>query len=162
VDWFEDHFSVCDHGLVKGYCAACTVAAEEEAKRRERVERAEAENVKLRAALARHGIPYTEWGAGVVDVHLRMSPSQQAKLDMLAERASTTRSGLVRRLIDAAAAEADVRIPGERLTESELLDLLNEQARAGRSSAIIHLLQREDQRDWVDRLLEDIFDDRAE
>lgn len=62
VDWFEDHFSVCDHGLVKGYCAACTVAAEEEAKRRERVERAEAENVKLRAALARHGIPYTEWG----------------------------------------------------------------------------------------------------
>jgi hypothetical protein len=98
----------------------------------------------------------------VVDVHLRMSPSQQAKLDMLAERASTTRSGLVRRLIDAAAAEADVRIPGERLTESELLDLLNEQARAGRSSAIIHPLQREDQRDWVDRLLEGIFDDRAE
>lgn len=34
--------------------------------------------------------------------------------------------------------------------------------RAGRSSAIIHLLQREDQRDSVDRLLEDLFDGRAE
>ena len=95
----------------------------------------------------------------MVDVHLRMTVSQQVKLDELAARARTTRSGLVRRLIDAAAAEADVRIPGERLTESELLDLLNEQARAGRSSAIIHLLQREDQRDSVDRMLEDIFGD---
>jgi hypothetical protein len=37
--------------------------------------------------------------------------------------------------------------------------LLNEQARAGRSSAIIHLLQRADQRDSVDRMLEDIFGD---
>ena len=73
--------------------------------------------------------------------------------------ASTTRSGLIRRLIDAAAAEADVRIPGERLTESELLDLLHEQSRGGRSSAITHLLQRQDSRDSVDRLLEDIFDD---
>jgi hypothetical protein len=91
-----------------------------------------------------------------------MTTSQQVKLDELAARASTTRSGMVRRLIDTAAAEADVRIPGERLTESELLDLLNEQARAGRSSAIIHLLQREDQRDSVDRLLEAVFDDSAE
>jgi hypothetical protein len=91
-----------------------------------------------------------------------MSVSQQVKLDELAARASTTRSGLIRRLIDAAAAHADVRIPGERLTESELLDLLNEQARAGRSSAIIHLLQREDQRDSVDKLLEDLFDGRAD
>jgi hypothetical protein len=88
-----------------------------------------------------------------------MTVSQQAKLDELAARASTTRSGLIRRLIDVAAAEADVRIPGERLTESELLDLLNEQARSGRSSAIIHLLQREDSRDNIDRLLEDVFDD---
>jgi hypothetical protein len=89
------------------------------------------------------------------DVHLRMSAAQQVKLDALAERAGTTRSGLVRRLIDAAA--TDVRVPGERLTESELLDLLNEQARAGRTAAIVTLLRREDQRDGVDRLLEDVF-----
>jgi hypothetical protein len=93
----------------------------------------------------------------VVDVHLRMTVSQQRKLDVLAERASTTRSGVIRRLIDAAA--ADVRLPGERLTESELLDLLNEQARAGRSSAIIHLLQREDSRDSVDKMLAELFDE---
>jgi hypothetical protein len=74
----------------------------------------------------------------VTDVHLRMSAAQQHKLDVLAERANTTRSGVVRRLIDAAA--AGFRVPGERLAESELLDLLNEQARAGQSSAIIHLL----------------------
>lgn len=94
----------------------------------------------------------------MVDIHLRMTVSQQVKLDQLAARASTTRSGLIRRLIDVAAADADVRVPGERLTESELLDLLNEQARAGRTSAIVHLLQREDQRDGVDKLLEDLFD----
>jgi hypothetical protein len=41
-----------------------------------------------------------------------MSTAQQLKLDALAERAGTTRSGLVRRLIDAAA--TDVRVPGER------------------------------------------------
>lgn len=93
----------------------------------------------------------------MVDVHLRMTVSQQRKLDVLAERASTTRSGVIRRLIDAAA--ADVRLPGERLTESELLDLLNEQARAGRSSAIIHLLQREDSRDSVDKMLAELFDE---
>jgi hypothetical protein len=91
----------------------------------------------------------------VPDVHLRMSVAQQVKLDALAERASTTRSGIVRRLIDAAA--ADVRVPGERLTESELIDLLHEQARAGRVAAILGLLRREDQRDGVDRFLEEIF-----
>jgi hypothetical protein len=80
----------------------------------------------------------------MVDVHVRMSSSQQAKLDALAQRAATTRSGIVRRLIDAAA--TDVRVSGERLTESELLDLLHEQARAGRTGAIVTLLRREDQR----------------
>jgi hypothetical protein len=96
----------------------------------------------------------------VVDVHLRMSVAQQRKLDVLAERAGTTRSGIVRRLIDAAA--TDVRVPGERLTESELLDLLHEQARAGRTAAIVTLLRREDERDGVDRLLAEIFDDDAD
>jgi hypothetical protein len=91
----------------------------------------------------------------VPDVHLRVSVAQQVKLDALAERASTTRSGVVRRLIDAAA--ADVRVPGQRLTESELLDLLHEQAKAGRVAAIVSLLRREDQRDEVDRALEEIF-----
>jgi hypothetical protein len=42
----------------------------------------------------------------MVDVHMRMTVSEQVKLDTLAARARTTRSGLVR-LIDAAAAEAD-------------------------------------------------------
>jgi hypothetical protein len=96
----------------------------------------------------------------MVDVHLRMSASQQAKLDALAERAGTTRSGVVRRLIDAAA--TDIRVPGARLTESELLDLLHEQARAGRTAAIVTLLRREDQRDGVDRLLADLFDDSSD
>jgi hypothetical protein len=96
----------------------------------------------------------------MVDVHLRMSVAQQARLDALAERAGVTRSGLVRRLIDAAA--TDVRVPGERLTESELLDLLHEQARAGRTAAIVTLLRRGDQRDNVDRLLGEIFDDRVD
>jgi hypothetical protein len=100
---------------------------------------------------------FVEWP--VVDVHLRMSTSQMAKLDALAERAATTRSGLVRRLIDAAA--TDVRVPGERLTEAELLDLLHEQARAGRTAAIVTLLRRGDQRDSIDQLLEEIFDGRA-
>jgi hypothetical protein len=79
------------------------------------------------------------------------------KLDTLAERAGLARSGIVPRLIDSAA--SDVRVPGERLTESELLDLLHEQARAGRTAAIVTLLRREDQRDGVDQLLEEIFGD---
>ena len=95
-----------------------------------------------------------------VDVHLRMSASQQARLDALAERAGTTRSGVVRRLIDSAG--ADVRVPDERLTESELVDLLHEQARAGRTAAIALLLRREDQRDGVDKFLAELLDDRAE
>jgi hypothetical protein len=77
------------------------------------------------------------------------------KLDTLAERAGLTRSGIVRRLIDEAS--ADVPVPSERLTESELLDLLNEQARAGRTAAIVTLLRREDGRDDVDRLIESVF-----
>jgi hypothetical protein len=96
----------------------------------------------------------------VPDVHLRLTSSQLARLDVLAERAGVTRSGVVRRMIDAAA--SDVRVPGERLTESELLDLLHEQARAGRVAAIVTLLRREDQRDGIDKLLEEIFDDPAE
>ena len=91
------------------------------------------------------------------DVHLRMTESQMAKLDALAERAGITRSKVVRRLIDAAG--MDIRVPGERLTESELIDLLNEQARAGRTAAIVTLLRRENQRDEVDRLLEEFLGD---
>ena len=63
----------------------------------------------------------------------------------------------MRRLIDAAA--QDIRVPGERLTESELLHLLHEQARAGRTAAIVSLLRREDQRDNVDQLLDELFGD---
>jgi hypothetical protein len=91
----------------------------------------------------------------MTDVHLRMSVAQQSKLDVLAERAGTTRSGVVRRLIDEAA--SGVRVPGERLSESELLGLLHEQAKAGRVAAILALLRREEQRDEVDRALEEIF-----
>jgi hypothetical protein len=91
----------------------------------------------------------------VLDVHLRVSGAQMAKLDVLAERAGTTRSGVVRRLIDEAS--ANVRVPGERLSESELLDLLNEQARAGRTAAIVTLLRREEQKDDVDRLIESVL-----
>jgi hypothetical protein len=40
--------------------------------------------------------------------------------------------------------------------------LLHEQARAGRVAAIVTLLRREDQRDGIDKLLEEIFDDPAE
>ena len=93
----------------------------------------------------------------MTDVHLRMSGQQRAKLDALAERANATPSGVVRRLIDQAT--TDIRVPGERLTESELLDLLNEQARAGRTAAILALLRRGDQRDGVDRLLEELLGD---
>jgi Ribbon-helix-helix protein, copG family len=92
----------------------------------------------------------------MVDVHLRMSEAQAARLDALAQRARVTRSGLVRRLIDAAS--MDVRVPGERLIESESLDLLHEQARSGRTAAILALLRRGDQRDDVDRLLGELFD----
>jgi hypothetical protein len=84
-----------------------------------------------------------------------MSLAQQVKLDALAERAGLTRSGLVRRLIDAAA--TDVSVPSERLSESELVDLLHEQAKAGRVAAILGLLRREDQRDEVERAIEEIF-----
>ena len=69
------------------------------------------------------------------DVHLRMSGAQQVKLDALAERAGTTRSGVVRRLINTAG--ADVRAPSGRLSEAALLDLLHEQARSGRTAAIL-------------------------
>jgi hypothetical protein len=93
----------------------------------------------------------------MVDVHLRMSEAQAARLDTLAERAGVTRSKAVRRLIDGAA--MDVPVPAARLTESELLDLLHEQARAGRTAAILALLRRDDQRDDIDRLLGDLFDD---
>jgi hypothetical protein len=93
----------------------------------------------------------------MVDVHLRMSEAQAARLDALAERDGVTRSKVVRRLIDGAA--MDVPVSSERLTESELLDLLHEQARAGRTAAILALLRRDDQRDDIDRLLGDLFDD---
>ena len=57
----------------------------------------------LAASVGRIGVacvPSTRAGWVMsVDVHLRMSSSQQAKLDSLAERAGTTRSGVVRRLI---------------------------------------------------------------
>jgi hypothetical protein len=92
----------------------------------------------------------------MVDIHLRMTVSQQVKLDALAEREGLTRSAIVRRLIDAAA--SDVRVPGARLTESELLDLLHEQARSGRVAAIVTLLRREDSRDSVDKFLAELFD----
>jgi hypothetical protein len=78
-----------------------------------------------------------------------------AKLDALAERAGLTRSGIARRLIDEAS--ADVSVPSERLTESELLDLLHEQARGGRVAAILALLRLEDQKDDVTRALEEMF-----
>jgi hypothetical protein len=36
---------------------------------------------------------------------------------------------------------------------------LHEQARAGRTAAIVTLLRREDQRDGIDRLLEEVLGD---
>jgi hypothetical protein len=35
--WFDDQFSVCSHGLVKAYCASCTLEADR-AKKTERRE----------------------------------------------------------------------------------------------------------------------------
>jgi hypothetical protein len=93
----------------------------------------------------------------MVDVHLRMSEAQAARLDALAESAGVTRSKAVRRLIDGAA--MDVPVSSERLTESELLDLLHEQARAGRTAAILALLRRDDQRDPLDAWLEGLLNE---
>ena len=63
-----------------------------------------------------------------------------AKLDELAGRLGVTRSQLLRRLVDSAT--ADVAATSSRLTEEEALDLLHEQARAGRVSALVEILRR--------------------
>jgi predicted transcriptional regulator len=71
---------------------------------------------------------------------IRMPASQVAKLDELAGRTGVTRSQVLRRLVESAT--ADVGATSCRLTEDEALDLLHEQARAGRVSAIAEVLRR--------------------
>jgi hypothetical protein len=58
---------------------------------------------------------------------------------------------VLRRLIDEAAGGIDV--PAVRLTPDEALDLLHEQARAGRTSAIVEILRRAAQEDPRERAL---------
>ena len=90
----------------------------------------------------------------VADEHLsvRLSASQAARVDELARRAGVSRSQAVRRLIDRAAADVDVGVV--RLSPDEALDLLHEQARAGRTSAIVEVLRRDAQQDPRERALE--------
>jgi predicted transcriptional regulator len=84
-------------------------------------------------------------------VSVRLSPSQTARLDELARRAGVSRSQILRRLIDKAA--ADIGVPAVRLSRGEALDLLHEQARAGRTSAIVEILRREALEDPRERAL---------
>jgi hypothetical protein len=84
---------------------------------------------------------------------VRLSDLQHAKLEALAERDGTSKSDVVRALIDAVS--VDVEIPAApRLSEDEILDLLHQRARAGRTSALLALLKREEDRDPRARTLE--------
>jgi hypothetical protein len=59
MDWFQDAFSICDHGLVKTYCNTCTMAAKEEVKRRDLAAKnrgLETDNARLRYLLRINGI----------------------------------------------------------------------------------------------------------
>jgi len=51
--WFDKHFSTCEHGLVRGYCIACTTADREQKDREEALER---ENAELRRLLHLRGV----------------------------------------------------------------------------------------------------------
>ena len=79
----------------------------------------------------------------VSEAHLRvrLTEQQMAKLDELADRMGVTRSQVIRRLLDDAT--GDLKATSRRLTEGEALDLLHEQARGGRVSAIVEVLRRE-------------------
>jgi hypothetical protein len=84
---------------------------------------------------------------------VRLSELQHAKLEALARRDGTSKSDVVRALVDAAS--VDTEIPAvPRLTEDEMLDILHAQARAGRTGALLALLKREQDRDPRARTLE--------
>ena len=90
-----------------------------------------------------------------------MSASQVGKLDELADRMGLTRSQLLRRLVDAT---ADMKTTSKRLTEEEALDLLHEQARGGRVSAIVEVVRRyreEDPRKRAFLALERLAEERS-
>jgi hypothetical protein len=96
-------------------------------------------------------------------VSVRLSPSQTARLDELAQRAGVSRSQILRRLIDNAT--ADIAVPSTRLSREEALDLLHEQARAGRTSAIVEVLRSEALDDPRERALlafEQMVEDRRQ
>ena len=84
-------------------------------------------------------------------VSVRLSPAQAARLGELARRAGVSRSQALRRLIDEAT--ADISVGAVRLSKYEALDLLHEQARAGRTSAIVEILRRAAQEDPRERAL---------
>jgi antitoxin component of RelBE/YafQ-DinJ toxin-antitoxin module len=79
----------------------------------------------------------------VSEAHLRvrLTEQQMERLDALAGRMGVTRSQVIRRLLNDAT--EDLKATSRRLTEEEALDLLHEQARGGRVSAIVEVLRRE-------------------
>lgn len=80
-----------------------------------------------------------------IHLTMRVTQSQVERIDALADSMNLTRSQLLRRLIDDAT--EDVKASSRRLSEDEALDLLHEQARAGRVSAIVEVLRREREQD---------------
>ena len=78
-------------------------------------------------------------------LRVRLTAQQMEKLDQLAEKTGVNRSQVVRRLLDDAT--SDLKATSKRLTEEEALDLLHEQARGGRVSAIVEVLRREQEED---------------
>jgi hypothetical protein len=87
-----------------------------------------------------------------VQLGVRLSDLQHAKLEAIARRDGKSKSDVVRALVDAASVEVEIAaVP--RMTEDELLDVLHQQARAGRTSAVLALLKREEEQDPQARVI---------
>jgi hypothetical protein len=53
TEWFNDQFSICSHGLVKGYCASCSLVADEAKKAEQRSSRDRQRERDLEATVSR-------------------------------------------------------------------------------------------------------------
>ena len=83
-------------------------------------------------------------------ITVRLSPAQLERLDGLAVAAGVSRSLVLRRLLDGAGDVAPP--PTARLDRDDLLDLLEEKARAGSAPAIRTLLARTEAEEELARL----------
>ncbi len=88
---------------------------------------------------------------GDTRVTVRLGHAQLKKLDELAAAIGTSRSLVLRRLVDAAEPSANTR---GQLDRYDLIGLLEDRARAGSAPAIRELLRRQEVEEQLERIRE--------